>query len=73
MKQFKVENPEKVPPLSKDEFLSKNNCSDFYFGVALVDERNVRKCVCYWDFTAKKWCFVGGVGKKDLLEYYIEK
>ena len=47
MKQFKVENPKKVPPLSKDEFMSKNNCSDLYFGVVLVDDRNVRKCVCY--------------------------
>lgn len=47
MKQFKVENPKKVPPLSKDEFISKNNCIDLYFGVVLGDDRNIRKCVCY--------------------------
>lgn len=73
MKEFKIENPEKLPPKSKDNFLQNQNCSDMYFGIAQGDEGNVRKYVCYYDFSAKKWCFIGGVGKKVLIEYYIEK
>ena len=57
MKEFKIENPEKLPPKSKDNFLQNQNCSDMYFGIAQGEEGNVRKYVCYYDFSAKKMVF----------------
>lgn len=72
MKKFNVENPEKVPPKAKDKFMLANNLSDVYYGLVLVDNISVIKCVCWWDFTAKKWCFNAGISDKKLLEYYIE-
>ena len=73
MKEFIVENPEIIPPQSKSKINMIANCSETYFGRAENDLKEVRKCLCYYDFSAKEWCFIGGVGKKKLIEYYIEK
>jgi histidinol-phosphate/aromatic aminotransferase/cobyric acid decarboxylase-like protein len=72
MKEFIIENPEVPPPKSTRKINQIANCSETYFGIAENDLNEIRKCLCYYDFTAKEWCFVG-VGKKKLIEYYIEK
>lgn len=73
MKEFKIENPEKIPPKSKDKILMAMNCSELFFGVAESEDGKQRKCVCFYDYELKKWGFVGTIGKKNLIEYYIEK
>lgn len=70
-KEIEIKNPEESPPKSNSKINQIANCSDTYFGIAENDLKEVRKCLCYYDFSEKQWCFIGGVGKKKLIEYYI--
>lgn len=71
--EFEVKSPEEIPPKSQSKINQIANCSDSFFGIAENDLKEVRKYVCYYDFTEKKWCFIGGTGEKKLIEYLTQK